>query len=235
MKTPLLLTLLSAAILCARTTIAATVEYFNQSAFAANAGSLTIFGFDNFAKGTVLNANEFPQFSIVARRITVIAILDAGARTVNLNSQPNGINASFYYTNGAPGPTTIRFDNRDDNFDFILHTPSRAAGLWVGNLGGNFGDTRATQVTFFDAQGAVIESEALAQGHVGLIVYPASNDNRIFYGIVSDRLISRVEVRNGINDSDAIFLDDFQFAPEPPDLVAVGLAWNNTNYVNRVV
>ncbi len=224
-KIPLLLALLSTAIFCTRTTPAATVEYFNQSAFAADAGPLTIFGFDNFAKGTVLSGNEFPEFNIVARRITVVAILDAGVTTVNLNSQPHGINASFYYA-GTPAPSTVRFDNLDDNFTFTLLRPTRAVGLWVGNLGGNLGDLNPTQVTFFDTSGAIIAGDSLAQGHTGLI--SSGINNRLFYGIVSDTSISRVEIRNGSSDSDAIFLDDFQFAPGAPDIIATSLKRDST-------
>jgi hypothetical protein len=36
-------------------------------------------------------------------------------------------------------------------------------------------------------------------------------DNRLFYGIVTDQLIDRIRVLNGVGDGDGIVIDSVQF------------------------
>lgn len=221
--------ILSASIFCTSTSFAATVEYFDNMAFISNNGSLETFGFDNFAEGTALSGTEISGFVLSARRITVVNPqdfapgLDVGG--TNLNSQPQGISASLFYSS----PDIIGFDNLDDNFDITVSVSTKSVGLWLGNLGAFAGDTATpTQVTFFDDQGVVIADEILKQGHPGML--GSGLNNRIFYGVSSDNFIERIEIRNGSSDNDGILLDDLQFAvvPEPSSygliLGCVGLA-----------
>jgi hypothetical protein len=210
------LILLSASILCESTGFAVTVEYFDNIAFINNNGSVETYGFDNFAEGTTLSGTEISGFVLSARRITVVNPqdfapgLDVGG--ANLNSQPQGISASLFYSS----PDIIGFDNLDDNFNITFSVPTKSAGLWLGNLGAFAGDAATqTQVTFFDDQGIVIADEILNQGHPGIL--GSGLNNRIFYGISSNSFIERIEIRNGSSDNDGILLDDLQFAavPEP--------------------
>lgn len=192
---------------------AVTVEFFNHTSFALAAGTLNVITFDGHTPGTILSGTETPGLTILARRISVIDPQDfAPGLTVggaNVNSQPNGISASLPYSG-----TSITFDNGNDDFDFVLSTPSNAAGLWIGNVGASNNDPNTpTTVTFFDAAGSVIASEVLTQGHAGQIGSGANN--RFFYGITSDQAVASFVVRNAAGDGDGIVIDDVQFSAVP--------------------
>ena len=189
--------------------VAQPVEYFDYTLFVANSQSLTIEDFDSFAAQTLLSGDEFAGLEIDSRRITVVDPQDfapgLSVGGANVNSQPNGISASLFYTGSA-----IQFDNGDDNFLIKLDTPSTVAGLWLGNLGASNNDPNTeTTVAFFDSTGALLASESLTQASVGLIGSGANN--RIFYGISSTTPISSFTVENAASDSDGIVLDDIQF------------------------
>lgn len=213
---------------------AAPVEYFHQPTFAAAAGTLTTVGFDAIAQGNgVLSGSEFAGLGL-----TIIGPGGAAFNVVgntgtphgpnfvtvgNLASTPNAISFSIQTGGASPVPP--------DNFDFVLSTPTSAAGLFIGNLGNQ--GSLTTTVSFLDASAAVIASELLDQAHAGLIpgafFATLPFDNRIFYGITSDTPIARIRVQNGPNDGDGIAIDDVQFAvsavPEPGSfaLLALGL------------
>jgi hypothetical protein len=192
-------------ILAISTSLAGTIEYTNHDTFASDAGNLTIVGFDGFAHGALLASNQFSEFTIVARRIQIVEPVDFGATPLNVNSQPYGISASF---------STNNFDNGDDNFDFLMTTPARAVGIWLGQLGANLGDGTDTIVTVFSTNGEIIASEGLDQFHMGII--KDGLNNRIFYGVISDKPITKLQIREPRDDADGIVLDDFQFSQQDP-------------------
>ena len=189
--------------------VAQTVEYFDYTLFVANSQSLAIEDFDSFAAQTMLKGDEIAGLEIDSRRVTVVDPQDfapgLSVGGANVNSQPNGISASLFYS-----ASTIQFDNGDDNFLIKLDSPSTAAGLWIGNLGASNNDPNTeTTVSFFDSTGALLASESLTQASFGLIGSGANN--RIFYGISSTTPISSFTVENAASDSDGIVLDDIQF------------------------
>lgn len=205
--------ILAALVVIGSNAIAATIEFFEYSNFLQSVGPPSIITFDNFAKGTTLSGSELPGVSIIARRVVVVNPQDFAPGLVvggqNVNSQPNGISASLPY-NGS----RITFDNGDDNFDFILSTPSNSAGIWVGNVGASNNDpTTSTTITFFNSLGLPIASEAITQGHTGQIGIGANN--RLFYGIRTDDSIASFTIRNAAGDGDGILIDDVQIAPVP--------------------
>jgi hypothetical protein len=198
---------------------AAVVEHFDYGAFAASAGPQTVVNFDGQAEGADLNGATLSGVHFSARRITVVnpqdfapGLTGGGA---NLNSQPHGISASLAYST----PNLITFDNLDDNFVLTLVAPRPSAGLWLGNIGAFDGDlVTPTVVTFFGAGNSVLASETIQQGHAGML--GSGVNNRTFYGLVSDSVITRVEVQNAAADGDGILLDDVQFSSVPESTAA---------------
>ncbi len=191
-------------------------EYFTYSSFSAATSAPTIVNFDNVAAGTLLSPTAYAGLSISARRIAVVNPQDfAPGLTVggqNVNSQPNGISASIFYSGAS-----LVFDNENDNFTFTLSTPSSAAGLWLGNIGASNNDpTTPTTITFFSSIGQALASEVITQGHLGQIGSGANN--RFFYGLVSTTPIASFTVINASNDGDGIIIDDVQWAAVVPEI-----------------
>lgn len=205
--------------------VADVIEFFDYAAFETKTNLLTIATFDTVAKQTLLTGDEFSGFRVSARRITVLDPQDFAPGLelggANINSQPHGISASLLYSGSS-----IQFDDGDDDFTISLDSPSIAAGLWVGSLGGSSNDPiTPTVVSFFDTAGGLIASESLTQASNGLIGSGANN--RIFYGITSSTLISSFTVANAASNGDGIILDDIQFSavPEPnTSLLLLGCA-----------
>lgn len=219
---------LVAALLLVPDEASAQVEFFDVGLYETATSNRTVVSFDNVASGTTIGANAYAGLSISARRIVAVNPQDfAPGLTVggaNVNSQPNGVSASLFYSGSA-----LSFDNLDDNFTFTLDSPSLAAGLWIGNVGNSNNDpTTPTTVTFYSADGTVVASEVFRQGHVGQI--GAGANNRFFYGVVGALPISYFSVQNAAFDGDGIILDDVQWAtpvPEPASfaLLLLGLSY----------
>jgi hypothetical protein len=197
---------------------AAAQEFFDHMAFTALLGSpASVVSFDDRAPRSTLAGNEYAGLTIGARRIAVVNPQDFAPGLAvggqNVNSQPHGISASIFYSG-----STLVFDNQTDDFRLTLAAPAPAAGLWIGNLGNDNDDpVTPTTVSFFDAQGGLLASEVLRQGHAGMIGSGANN--RIFYGLVAVLPIASITVFNGAGDFDGVILDDIQWAaavvPEP--------------------
>lgn len=212
----------------ASTVFAVSIEYFDHAAFAAAAGNLNIVTFDNVPTETVLNGSEFSGLQISGRRRVIINPQNfapgLAVGGTNVNSQPNGLSASLFYSS----PGTIVFDNLDDNFTFTLLVSTHAAGLWIGNVGATNSDTSTpTVVRFFDTNGTELVSETFTQGHVGQI--GSGVNNRFFYGVLADVDIGAITTTNAASDADGIIYDDVQWAaatvvPEPAtvSLLALG-------------
>jgi len=184
----------------------------------------TIFAFDEFSAGTILNSDAYLGLSITARRISVVnpqnfapGLIVGG---INVNSQPNGISASLFYSGSS-----VVFDNGNDNFVFSFASPHQAAGLWVGNVGASNNDpVTPTTVSFFATDGSLLETVTLRQGSPGQIGSGANN--RFFVGLVSEIPILSVSVLNAAGDGDGILIDDVQWAapiPEPKAFVLFGV------------
>lgn len=219
---------LVAALVLAPTGVFAQVEFFEYAPYEAATTNRTVVTFDDVPSRTLIAADAYAGLSITARRIVAVNPQDfAPGLTVggtNLNSQPNGISASLFYSGSL-----LTFDNLDDDFRFTLASPSRAAGLWIGNVGNSNNDPiTPTTVTFHAEGGAVIASEVFRQGHFGQIGSGANN--RFFYGVVGDTPISYFTVANAAFDGDGLILDDVQWAapvpePVPAALMLLGLAY----------
>lgn len=193
---------------------AQVTEYFVHSSFVAAAGKLNIEGFDNLSTGSALSGNEFIGISIAqldGMPMTLIDPRDAAPGLLiasqNVNSLPNGLSASLYYSS----PATVGFNNGvRDAFRITFRHPSLAAGLWIGNVGAFAGDTTTpTVITVYDDGGAVIASETFTQGHAGQIGIGVNN--RFFYGVTADHEVAHIDVVNGCCDLDGIFLDDVNY------------------------
>lgn len=189
----------------------ATVEFFDHAAFLAATNNLVVVDFDSIATETILAGTEFAGITINARRITTVDPRDTAPGLIvaenNVNTLPNGISASLFYS----GLNSVSFDNLDDNFGIVLPQSSTAAGLWIGNVGASNNDTSTpTTVTFFDTSGGIVASEVFTQGHIGQIGSGANN--RFFYGITTDSMIASISVQNSAGDGDGILLDDIQWA-----------------------
>jgi hypothetical protein len=189
------------------------VSFFDHAEFAAAAPGATVIGFDTVPAQTILSGTEFDGVTIAARRLTVVDPRDFAPGLivgfVNINSQPNGLSVSLFYSGGR-----IAFDDGNDDVLVTFTQPVGAAGLWLGNLGASDSDPfTTTTVSFRDRQGNPLATDALTQAHVGLIGSGANN--RIFYGITSAVAIRSIAVSNSAADGDGIILDDLQFLPAP--------------------
>ena len=213
---------------------ATTVAYFNYAAFSAAAGPLNIVTFDSIPKGTALVGNEFPGLNITARAINVVNPSDRSPLTepvgsANVNSQPKGMSVSLSYFADILFPD---FEDDSATFDFLV--PTRAVGLWIGNLGDGEG-VSPTLVQFLNDIGSPVQAEFIDANHVGQI--GSGTNNRLFYGVISDGNIDKIVVQNR-NDSDVIFYDDIQWAgavPEPGSclLFIVGALLISVKSINK--
>ena len=196
------------------------IEYFDHSGFSSNTSALHIVDFDDLPTETILNGDELPGLDITSRRIVVVDPQDFSPGLniggSNVNSQPNGLSASIFYSS----PGTVAFDNENDDFTFEILVTTEAAGLWVGNVGNSNNDPNTpTTITFLDSSGIEIASEAIRQGHAGQIGTGANN--RFFYGITSDVAIRSITVENAAFDGDGILIDDVQWEIPEPTTVAI--------------
>ena len=204
---------------------AQTVEFFVQADFADQAGSRNVIGFDIPAQANDgLLGEEYLGCGVTVIQMDGLGIHIIGntapggfggnyVTEANIDTIPNVVSSSTF-TGGASDIT--------DNFDFVLTTPTTAAGLVVGNLG-NCSATYATTVQFMDDLGGVIAEAVLSQDHPDVIFgtadgggicggqVPVPFDNRLFYGIVTDQLIERIRVLNPAADGDGIAIDSIQF------------------------
>jgi hypothetical protein len=190
---------------------AATTEYFDYASFVAATRNLRIVTFDDVTAGAVMAGGEFDGLRITARRIAVVNPQDfaPGLQVggTNVNSQPNGVSASLSYNSSR----SIVFDNLDDNMRFDLLVTTRAAGIWIGNVGASNNDpVTPTNVSFLDKSGGTIAAEAFTQGHAGRVGSGANN--RFFYGIVTDVPIGSISALNAPFDGDGIIYDDVLWA-----------------------
>lgn len=220
-------------VLLAAPVMAAPFEYFDHATFLADAGSLTVIGFDDLGPcDACVAGNQYAADGLTI--VSAAGWINAVSNTVpgsyggnfvtatNINSGPNAISASI--STGSAG-------GAEDSFDFLFSNPGTSAGLWIGNMGGGFNELpwalMPTTVEFFDLLDNVIASEVLDVNHTGVIHGPGfSWDNRVFYGIVSDVAIAGVRVRNPTGDGDGIVIDDVQFSavaevPEPSTIALV--------------
>ncbi len=216
--------------LCALATLIAlpaagqTTEYFNVTAFQTAAGTPVVFGFDDLPNQdgpSTLTAYESAGLTVRNRDgvgINVVRnlILPYGLNFVTpgiMNSAPNAISSGFKTATAVP--------SLSDNFDFDFSVTTKAAGLWIGSLGGGGCELTATIVEFRDGAGNVLASESINRDHAGVVpttLIPASTfwwDNRIFYGVVSTTPIARIRVINGPDGCDVVSFDDVQFVPPP--------------------
>ena len=96
----------------------------------------------------------------------------------------------------------------------------RAAGLWIGSVGGGDCVSNPTIVEFLNVTSGVIASERLDWFHPA-VVFGVSGfiwDNKVFYGISSATPIYRIRVSNSNSDAcDVISFDDVQFVPAAVD------------------
>jgi hypothetical protein len=204
---------------------AQTTEYFNVGAFQAAAGQpVQVIGFDDLPNQdgpATLTAYQSLGLTIRNRDgfgINVVRNLQLpyGLNFVSpglINSAPNVISSGFK-VNTAVGSVA-------DNLDFDFSVTTRAAGVWIGSLGGGGCELTTTAVEFRDASDNLLAAETLDKNHVGVIpttLVPAASfswDNRVFYGIVSTTPIARIRVTNGGDGCDVISFDDVQFVPPP--------------------
>lgn len=199
------------------------IEYFDRGSFAAAASYLRVIDFDSLAPGDGrLFGTEYQWLGLAiiqrnAAPINVVQNVVAGSHganfvtPANIQSGPNVISTSANVASASQAA---------DDYDFVLCSPSSAAGLYVGNLG-ECVDRMTTLVEFLDGTGMVLASEVLHQGHAGVITGNATTafcggqapfDNRIFYGItVPHPSIQTIRVHNGPFDNDGIVFDDIQF------------------------
>lgn len=202
-----------------------TVEFFNQTTFASNAGTLTTITFDSLTPGNgALHGNEFNSLglSISQRDGLPMNVINLGGGSF-VDPFPTSINSG---TNGLSSSAILGAGHNDsftDNFDFTFTSSVFAAGLWIGNTGPG-----SNEVQFLDSIGNIIASEVFTESHTGMV--GTCYDCRIFYGITSDQAITAIRTIEGTFDADGIIYDDIQFAsasvPEPSTiaLIIVGLA-----------
>jgi len=202
-------------------THAQTTEYFDVSAFKDAAGSgLTVVGFDDLApvngpaaldayRGLGLDIRNRDGFGINVVQNTLQPYGNNYVTEGQINSPPNVISSGFR--------TADAVGSASDNIDVQFTSSMRAAGLWIGSLGGGGCENFSTTVEFTDAAGAVIAAETLNRLHAGVVfgLPDYSWDNRVFYGIVSSTPITQIRVTNHGDGCDVISLDDVQFAPVP--------------------
>lgn len=126
-----------------------------------------------------------------------------------ISSPPNVISSGYAVNTAFPFVT--------DNFNFEFDRPMRAAGLWIGSLGGggNNCEITPTTVEFRDAAGVVLAAKTMNISHAGVIFGNTGFqwDNKIFYGVVSATPVRSIRVYNGNEGCDVISFDDVQFVP----------------------
>ena len=213
------------ALLASTNSWSTTIEFFNQTAFASNAGTLTTISFDGLTPGNgALHGNEFSALglSISQRDGLPMNIINLGGGSF-VDSFPASINSG---TNGLSSSAILGVGHNDsytDNFDFTFTNTVFAAGLWIGNTGPG-----SNEVQFLDSIGNIIANEVFTESHIGIV--GTCYNCRIFYGITSDQAIATIRTIEGTFDADGIIYDDIQFTsasvPEPSTiaLIMIGLA-----------
>ncbi|MEI7702781.1 MAG: hypothetical protein WCK86_23495, partial [Planctomycetia bacterium] len=212
------------------------IEHFNQNNFTTAVAGYNIrtVNFDNITAANNINgATAFAADGLtVAHRdgkpLNIVPVSATSLPAVNFNSQPNGISSGFG-ANSLSYPTS---SENSDNLTFTLPAPAFAAGLWIGNLGSS-SSSASTTVEFLDANNVVVASESLSRTNTNTILGTGVANNRLFYGVVlTTAQISTVRVTNAASNSDAILVDDVQFAttnpsyPGPSGSIIRGLAVN---------
>lgn len=205
---------------------AQTSEHFFLSSFTATAGEApTVLNFDSMTphnNGPTMVLDTVFGVTATNRTGAGLNIVQAAPNPAVPNfvavgqiaSLPNVLSSGHFVATANP--------NIADDVDFDFAQPVRAAGLWIGSLGGGSGpclDT-PTFVQFLDTGSVVIASEQLTRSHIGVIpgrpTFPY--ENKIFYGVVSVTPIKKIRVFNSAADAcDVISFDDVQFVPFPED------------------
>ncbi|RME52967.1 MAG: hypothetical protein D6795_06065 [Deltaproteobacteria bacterium] len=172
------------------------VEFLDESAFqAAVEDTLTVIDFDSIPTGNGgLQGDEFESEGLTITQLDDFPINVIQAPTSQTGSPPNSISASFL-TNG--------YDNsRTDNFLFDFAVLSRAAGVYLGNIGPG-----PTELRFLDADGELIHSKIFEEN--------LNFNNKQFFGILSDRPIKAIRTVEGCCDNDGLRYDDISFVVLP--------------------
>lgn len=205
-------------------TSARAVEYHSYDAFTAaiSGHTLKVVNFDSATPANNINgATAFASegLTITQRDTKPINIVPVSATTlpaVNFNSQPNGVSSGF----GANSQNYPGSSENSDNLTFQLSESTFAAGLWIGNLG-NSTSAISTTVEFLNSSGTVLASESLTRTNTNTIGTGANN--RLFYGVTwSLPQIRQIRVTNSGANSDAILVDDVQFATTQPTIIGPG-------------
>lgn len=209
-------------------------EHFSPASLAAAAGTAaTVLNFD----GMPPHNNTQTMVLDATAGITAVNRAGFGLNIVQRTGAPYGAN---FVTQGqiASPPNVLSSGHLTtgaspaiaDDIDLIFGSPVRAAGLWIGSVGGGGSVTcenNPTRVEFLDAANGVIASEKLDSLHPAVIFGSTGFrwDNKIFYGIVSTTPIHKIRTFNSATDGcDVISIDDLQFVPIPLTLPPVASA-----------
>jgi hypothetical protein len=205
---------------------AGSTVYHDQPAFAAAVSApLTTVTFDDAAAcNACLTGAEYAALGMTFVQLDGLGMNRVGntvpgwwgANFVTeacLNSAPNAVSSSIF---------TETANQWSDRFEFRFDPPVRAAGAFIGNLGGGCCPDNGTVVEFVAQDGTVLHSYVVSWDSPGVIFGPTGQiwDNRVFAGAISAQPIKAMRVLNNCCDGDGIIVDDVQFAVALPTCAA---------------